>query len=95
MVYINSWQKYQEAAENLYAKSPRKVWYHPLRLFLANDLNDLSGWLTGCGKKKKTRYSVKWRSSEGKLVLKITDDETVRIHLPTAKLRNHRVELKN
>jgi len=47
MVYINSWQKYQEAAENLYANSP-----------------------------KKTRYSVKWRSSEGKLVLKITDDVT-------------------
>lgn len=47
MVYIKSWQKYQEAAENLYANSPRK-----------------------------TRYSVKWRSSEGKLVLKITDDVT-------------------
>jgi len=47
MVYIHSWQKYQEAAENLYASSPRK-----------------------------TRYSVKWRSSEGKLVLKITDDVT-------------------
>ncbi|KAN0111597.1 signal recognition particle SRP9/SRP14 subunit [Russula decolorans] len=47
MVHINSWQKYQEAAENLYANSPRK-----------------------------TRYSVKWRSSEGKLVLKITDDVT-------------------
>jgi len=47
MVYINSWQKYQEAAENLYASSPRK-----------------------------TRYGVKWRSSEGKLVLKITDDVT-------------------
>ncbi|KAI9507796.1 hypothetical protein F5148DRAFT_1201718 [Russula earlei] len=47
MVYISSWQQYQEAAENLYANSPRK-----------------------------TRYSVKWRSSEGKLVLKITDDVT-------------------
>ncbi|KAI0285464.1 signal recognition particle, SRP9/SRP14 subunit [Russula aff. rugulosa BPL654] len=47
MVYINSWQKYQEAAENLYANSPRKA-----------------------------RYSVKWKSSEGKLVLKITDDVT-------------------
>lgn len=47
MVYISSWQEYQEAAENLYAGSPRK-----------------------------TRYSVKWKSSEGKLVLKITDDVT-------------------
>ncbi|KAF8265750.1 signal recognition particle SRP9/SRP14 subunit [Lactarius quietus] len=47
MVYINSWQEYQEAAENLYTSSPRK-----------------------------TRYSVKWKSSEGKLVLKITDDVT-------------------
>ena len=25
MVYIHSWQEYQEAAENLYANSPRKV----------------------------------------------------------------------
>ncbi|KAL4070218.1 signal recognition particle, SRP9/SRP14 subunit [Scleroderma yunnanense] len=47
MVYIASWQEYQEAAESLYAKSPNK-----------------------------TRYCVKWRSSEGKLVLKITDDTT-------------------
>jgi len=47
MVYINSWQQYQEAAENLYANSPTKA-----------------------------RYSIKWRSSEGKLVLKITDDVT-------------------
>ncbi|KIK17148.1 hypothetical protein PISMIDRAFT_685619, partial [Pisolithus microcarpus 441] len=47
MVYIASWQEYQEAAEILYAKSPNK-----------------------------TRYCVKWRSSEGKLVLKITDDTT-------------------
>jgi len=47
MVYISSWQQYQEAAEKLYTNSPRK-----------------------------TRYSVKWRSSEGKLVLKITDDVT-------------------
>ncbi|THH11880.1 hypothetical protein EW146_g7888 [Bondarzewia mesenterica] len=47
MVYISSWQKFQEAAESLYTKSPTK-----------------------------TRYCVKWRSSEGKLVLKITDDES-------------------
>ncbi|KAI9457862.1 signal recognition particle, SRP9/SRP14 subunit [Boletus coccyginus] len=47
MVYIASWQEYQEAAENLYVKSPTK-----------------------------TRYCVKWKSSEGKLVLKITDDTT-------------------
>ncbi|KAI0275319.1 signal recognition particle, SRP9/SRP14 subunit [Gloeopeniophorella convolvens] len=51
MVYINSWQEYQEAAEGLYAESPRK-----------------------------TRYSVKWKSSEGKLVLKITDDVTFKTH---------------
>ncbi|KAG1809262.1 signal recognition particle SRP9 SRP14 subunit [Suillus variegatus] len=47
MVYIASWQEFQEAAENLYTKSPNKA-----------------------------RYCVKWRSSEGKLVLKITDDTT-------------------
>ncbi|KZT25013.1 signal recognition particle, SRP9/SRP14 subunit [Neolentinus lepideus HHB14362 ss-1] len=47
MVYISSWQEYQEAAEALYAKSPNT-----------------------------TRYVVKWRASEGKLVLKITDDVT-------------------
>ncbi|KAK7468454.1 hypothetical protein VKT23_002966 [Stygiomarasmius scandens] len=45
MVYIQSWQEYQEAAEDLYKKSPNT-----------------------------TRYCVKWKSSEGKLVLKITDN---------------------
>ncbi|RDB18142.1 Signal recognition particle protein [Hypsizygus marmoreus] len=47
MVYIHSWQEYQDAAEALYAKSPNTA-----------------------------RYCVKWRSSEGKLVLKITDNTT-------------------
>ncbi|CAL1697723.1 unnamed protein product [Somion occarium] len=47
MVYISSWQEFQEAAEALYEKSPNT-----------------------------TRYCVKWRSSEGKLVLKITDNTT-------------------
>ncbi|PCH42959.1 signal recognition particle SRP9/SRP14 subunit [Wolfiporia cocos MD-104 SS10] len=47
MVYISSWQEYQEAAEALYDKSPNT-----------------------------TRYCVKWRASEGKLVLKITDNTT-------------------
>ncbi|KAF9447382.1 signal recognition particle, SRP9/SRP14 subunit [Macrolepiota fuliginosa MF-IS2] len=47
MVYIHSWQEFQDAAEALYAKSPNKA-----------------------------RYVAKWKSSEGKLVLKITDDTT-------------------
>ncbi|KAF8809963.1 signal recognition particle, SRP9/SRP14 subunit [Phlegmacium glaucopus] len=47
MVYIHSWQEFQDAAEALYSKSPNN-----------------------------TRYCVKWRSSEGKLVLKITDNAT-------------------
>ncbi|EIW74825.1 signal recognition particle SRP9 SRP14 subunit [Coniophora puteana RWD-64-598 SS2] len=45
MVYIASWQEFQEAAEDLYTKAPNT-----------------------------TRYCVKFRSSEGKLVLKITDN---------------------
>ncbi|KXN85927.1 Signal recognition particle 9 kDa protein [Leucoagaricus sp. SymC.cos] len=47
MVYIHSWQEFQDAAEALYVKSPNKA-----------------------------RYVVKWKSAEGKLVLKITDDTT-------------------
>ncbi|KAF4568470.1 hypothetical protein EYR40_010121 [Pleurotus pulmonarius] len=47
MVYIPSWQNFQEAAEALYTKSPDNA-----------------------------RYCVKWKSSEGKLVLKITDNTT-------------------
>ncbi|CCL98826.1 uncharacterized protein FIBRA_00831 [Fibroporia radiculosa] len=47
MVFIASWQEFQDAAEALYEKSPNT-----------------------------TRYCVKWRASEGKLVLKITDDTT-------------------
>ncbi|TDL27433.1 signal recognition particle, SRP9/SRP14 subunit [Rickenella mellea] len=47
MVYIQSWQDYQEAAEALYSKSPNE-----------------------------TRYCVKWKPGEAKLVLKITDNVT-------------------
>ncbi|KZT65112.1 signal recognition particle, SRP9/SRP14 subunit [Daedalea quercina L-15889] len=47
MVYISSWQEYQEAAEGLYEKSPNTA-----------------------------RYCVKWRATDGKLVLKITDNTT-------------------
>ncbi|KAJ3512700.1 hypothetical protein NLJ89_g3371 [Agrocybe chaxingu] len=47
MVYIHSWQEFQDAAEALYSKAPNN-----------------------------TRYGVKWKSSEGKLVLKITDNTT-------------------
>jgi signal recognition particle subunit SRP9 len=47
MVYIHSWQAFQEKVEALYVQSP-----------------------------VNTRYCVKWRSSEGKLVLKVTDDTT-------------------
>ncbi|KAL9710777.1 hypothetical protein Ac2012v2_006314 [Leucoagaricus gongylophorus] len=47
MVYIHSWQEFQDAAEALYTNSPNKA-----------------------------RYVVKWKSTEGKLVLKITDDTT-------------------
>ncbi|KAJ3817468.1 hypothetical protein F5880DRAFT_1706047 [Lentinula raphanica] len=57
MVYINSWQDYQDAAEDLYQKSPFK-----------------------------TRYCVKWKSSEGKLVLKITDDVSVCVIIPQSVL---------
>lgn len=67
MVYISSWQDFQEAAEGLYEKSPNNVSDHVLAvLFRANH-------------QVQARYSVKWRGSEGKLVLKITDDTTVRI----------------
>lgn len=65
MVYIASWQEYQEAAENLYVKSPNKV---------SSSIDDtLLHYITS----PQTRYCVKWKSSEGKLVLKITDDTTV------------------
>ena len=69
MVYISSWQEYQEAAEALYEKSPNKV-CTLLRL-----------WHTDADQvcPMKTRYVVKWRASEGKMVLKITDDTTVRL----------------
>ncbi|KAH8823999.1 signal recognition particle, SRP9/SRP14 subunit [Flagelloscypha sp. PMI_526] len=46
MVYVQSWQDYQDAAEALYAKSPNT-----------------------------TRYCVKWNGVDGKLVLKITNND--------------------
>ncbi|CAG8693995.1 13841_t:CDS:2 [Funneliformis caledonium] len=48
MVYIEEWNKYQEAVEELYQNSP-----------------------------KTTRYVTSWRHSEGKLILKVTDNFTV------------------
>jgi len=75
MVYIASWQEYQEAAENLYAKSPNRVNLDFYCRFII---------LNHCA--PQTRYCVKWRSSEGKLVLKITDDTTVRRSLAGLKL---------
>ncbi|KAF5325865.1 hypothetical protein D9611_000540 [Ephemerocybe angulata] len=47
MVYVHSWQDFQDAAEALYDRDPLK-----------------------------TRYCVKWKAGEGKLVLKITNDTT-------------------
>ncbi|CAG8589478.1 8351_t:CDS:2, partial [Scutellospora calospora] len=45
MVYINDWNEYQQAVEQLYLDSP-----------------------------KETRYVTTWKHSQGKLVLKVTDD---------------------
>ena len=69
MVYIPSWQEFQEAAENLYEKSPNSV---SADLFLPPPMPSLADTTM------QTRYCVKWKSSEAKLVLKITDNTTVR-----------------
>ena len=66
MVYIPSWQEFQEAAENLYEKSPNSV--SPTLSPPPSSLADA---------RTQTRYCVKWKSSEAKLVLKITDNTTV------------------
>lgn len=78
MVYIHSWQEYQDAAEALYETSPNKVCDCRARLpaqgFNLSNANS------------QTRYCVKWRAAEGKLVLKITDDTRVRIgQLPVSQ----------
>lgn len=44
MVYIASWQEYQEAAENLYVKSPTKVSFiidNTLRSYIASHRHDI------------------------------------------------------
>lgn len=66
MVYIHSWQEFQDAAEALYSKSPNDVCF----ITFEKKKSDQSSIL-------QTRYCVKWRSSQGKLVLKITDNTTV------------------
>lgn len=72
MVYISSWQEYQEAAEALYLKSPNKV-----SICIALGTSDYLNLCIRC----QARYCVKWKPSDGKLVLKITDDTTVRIYI--------------
>jgi hypothetical protein len=63
-VYIHSWQEFQDAAEALYTKSPDKV-----------------RSVTKCNKlvvkHVQARYCVKWKSSEGRLILKVTDNTSV------------------
>ncbi|THH06306.1 hypothetical protein EW145_g4176 [Phellinidium pouzarii] len=66
MVFISSWQEYQEAAEALYAKAPNKA-----------------------------RYCVKWKASEGKLVLKITDDTTCLKYKTQSSIYLNRFEALN
>src|SRR5260370_14558005 len=53
MVYINSWQKYQEAAENLYANSPRNVSFPPPPPFSILLLPRLAH-ITACGSHSHT-----------------------------------------
>jgi len=66
MVYLKSWQAYQESAEALYAKAPTK-----------------------------TRYCVKWKASEAKLVLKITDDTTCLKYKTNSSVYLNRFEALN
>ena len=70
-MYIKTWDEFQAAAEALYAKNPVKVRYQCSNRTIYNcRLTPRRIW--------QTRYCVKWRSVEGKLVLKVTDDSTVR-----------------
>ena len=69
MVYIHSWQEFQDAAEALYSKSPNNVCLYQFQTI------DFLTWFQSSI--LQTRYCVKFRSSEGKLVLKITDNTTV------------------
>ncbi|KAI0724804.1 signal recognition particle, SRP9/SRP14 subunit [Fomitopsis betulina] len=66
MVYLSSWQDYQEAAEALYEKSP-----------------------------ETTRYCVKWRAADAKLVLKITDNTTCLKFKTTSSVFLNRFEALN
>ncbi|KLO16481.1 signal recognition particle, SRP9/SRP14 subunit [Schizopora paradoxa] len=63
MVYVHSWTEYQRQAEELYQKSPNKVGQQR-----SLEVQVLPS--------SEARYCVKWKASEGKLVLKITDDTT-------------------
>ncbi len=101
MVYISSWQEYQEAAEALYTKSPNKVRACFVFVRCARDRStDILVCYLFCAHVLflcctcprpllpvvQTRYCVKWKASEGKLVLKITDDTTVRSLSPVLNL---------
>lgn len=80
MVYISGWHKFQIAAEELYAKSPNTVNTSP------HDVRTSCAYTI-----YQTRYCVKFKTidGKGKLVLKITDDLTVRPS-PSAVLAVHR-----
>jgi len=89
MVYIEEWNKYQEAVEELYLNSPKVVKYFTFMIISSNFLrkiylfpfwNIYTYMFTikyNNSLRKKTRYVTSWRHSEGKLILKVTDDFTV------------------
>lgn len=79
MVYIAQWDEFSVSSERLFLASPLKVRSLPLpcvlfqRLRLQTDIRRCLLSLLA----PQTRFSFKYRSSDGNFVLKVTNDKTV------------------
>lgn len=92
MTYVESWAEFQEGAQRIYIANPGAVRQRPpkaptgtkrprvalLMLLLLLSAEHVQNCCL------QTRYSVKYRHTDGKLVLKVTDDTTVSRTCPCA-----------
>lgn len=75
MVYIDDWNDFAARAEALMLAQPLKVW---ARFFFFSSFVSSPDAHTA---PIQTRYVLKYRASDAKLVLKVTDDVVVRLLL--------------
>lgn len=77
MVYINSWDDFAEKSVQMFRTDPEKVIHCTICSLFFFLLSIKICVIMYMNVLKQTRYVMKYRHSDGKLVLKVTDDKVV------------------